>query len=88
MTSVGTGLPNTFFNRTRQDGKWLVVDEGLKKIEGFRFFISPVNETRISTPSGSLDLMSLPAGTIILIGVEGVNLMDYGGYFLKHVVFS
>ena len=84
MTSVGTGLPNTFFHRTRQEGKWLVVDEGLREIKNFRFFISTVNETSISTPSGNLDLMSLPSGTIILIDVEKINLMGYSGYLLRH----
>jgi len=80
MTSVGTGLPNTFSDRTRQEGKWLIVDEGLSEIENFRFFISPVNKTRLSTPSGAVDLTRLSAGTIILLDIESMSLMRYGGY--------
>ncbi len=83
MTSVGTGLPNTFYNRTRQEGKWLIVDEGLSEIENFRFFLSPVNETRLSTPCTNLDLMNLPSGTIILPGIEQVSLIEYIWYYFK-----
>ena len=81
MTSVGTGLPNTFSERTRTLGEWLVVDEGLKEIENFRFFISSVNETRMDTPSGGPNLAALPSGTIIAPDVVNMRLLTYGRYW-------
>ena len=86
MTSVGTGLPNTFSERTRTQGEWLVVDEGLKEIENFRFFISSVNETRMNTPSGGPNLTTLPSGTIIAPDVEKMSLLTYGGYWFRSII--
>jgi len=77
MTSVGTGLPNTFSTRTTRDGKWIVVDEEKKEIENFRFFISRVNNTHLTTPDGIIDLMTLPSGTVIIVGVEKISLIRY-----------
>ena len=77
MTSVGTGLPNTFSKRTSRDGKWIVVDEEKKEIDNFRFFISRVNNTYLTTPSGIIDLMTLPSGTVIVLGVEKISLISY-----------
>lgn len=88
MTSVGTGLPNTFFERTRTRGEWLVVDEGLKEIENFRFFVSSVNETRMETPSGGPNLTSLPSGTIIAPDVEKLRFLTYGGYWFLSIISS
>ncbi len=80
MTSVGTGLPNTFSKRTSRDGKWIVVDEEEKEIENFRFFISRVNNTSLTTPDGIIDLMEFPSGTIIVLGVEKISLLRYFFY--------
>jgi hypothetical protein len=77
MTSVGTGLPNTFFKRTSRDGKWIVVDEQKKEIDNFRFFISRVNNTYLTTPDGTIDLMTIPSGTVIVLGVEKISLIRY-----------
>jgi len=77
MTSVGTGLPNTFSKRTSRDGKWIVVDEEKKEIDNFRFFISRVNNTYLTTPGGTIDLMTLPSGTVIVVGVERISLIRY-----------
>jgi len=77
MTSVGTGLPNTFSKRTSMDGKWIVVDEERKELDNFRFFISRVNNTYLTTPDGTIDLMELPSGTVILIGVEKISFIRY-----------
>ncbi len=77
MTSVGTGLPNTFSKRTTREGKWIVVDEENKKIDSFRFFISRVNTPFLSTPKGMIDLNLLPSGTIILLGVEKISQLRY-----------
>ena len=86
MTSVGTGLPNTFLDRTRMRGEWLVVDEGLKDIEDFRFFVSSVNDTRMDTPSGGPNLSALPSGTIIAPDVENLRLLTYTGYWLLSII--
>ena len=92
MTSVGTGLPNTNFKRTSREGKWIVVDEGKKAIDNFRFFISSVNKTFLTTSNGTIDLMTLPSGTVILVGVERIPLLAYGLYwgdrFLKKIKFE
>ena len=77
MTSVGTGLPNTFSKRTTREGKWIVVDEENRAIDSFRFFISRVNTPFLSTPKGIIDLNLLPSGTIILLGVEKISLARY-----------
>lgn len=86
MTSVGTGLPNTFSKRTSRDGKWIVVDEEKKEIDNFRFFISRVNNTYLTTPGGTIDLMTLPSGTVIVVGVEEISLIRYLFYKCKEFV--
>lgn len=76
MTSVGTGLPNTFVSRTRKEGDWIIVDEQNRTLEPFRFFIQPVNQTKLTLPGMQFDLMQLPGGTIVRIGVEKVSLFE------------
>lgn len=77
MTSVGTGLPNTFSQRTTREGPWIVVDEENKEIDSFRFFISQINTPVMTTPKETLDLNTLPSGTVILLGVEKISLIRY-----------
>ena len=78
MTSVGTGLPNSSPDRTRRDGKWIVVDEGLKKLEdGLRFYLSPVNQTRLIAAGQHIGLEKIKTGSIILVDVERVSLMKW-----------
>lgn len=89
MTSVGTGLPNTLSKRTSRDGKWIVVDEEKKEIDNFRFFVSRINNTYLTTPNGTIDLMKLPSGTVILLGAEKISFFRYfffrcGEFFKKH----
>ncbi len=82
MTSVGTGLPNTFSNRTHREGEWLVVDEGMAEIPPFRFFIAKVNQPLVKTPRRDLDLLLLPQGTLIVVGVERLPIYLYWKYYL------
>jgi hypothetical protein len=78
MTSVGTGLPNSSPDRTRRDGEWIVVDEGLKKLEdGLRFYLSPVNQTRLIAAGQHISLEKIKAGSIILVDVERISLMKW-----------
>jgi len=74
MTSVGTGLPNTQSQRTRREGKWIVVDEGLKKIPGFDFFLSPINRTRLDVDDTAIPVETLSSGSVIRLDVETVPL--------------
>jgi hypothetical protein len=76
-TSVGTGLPNTYPDRTRRAGDWFVVDEKMRDVGGFRFFLSPINQTRLSTAGKSIDLGSIKAGSIIIMNVERVSLLRW-----------
>ncbi len=76
MTSVGTGLPNTFPSRTRRQGDWIIVDENNQRLSPFRFFIQPVNQTMLTLPKKQFDLMQLPGGTVVRIGVETVSLFE------------
>ena len=77
MTSVGTGLPNTHAARTRREGQWLVVDEGLATVPGFDFFISAVNETRLAVDGTAIAVDRLASGSVIRIDVERVRLLDW-----------
>jgi hypothetical protein len=77
MTSVGTGLPNTYTARTRREGPWIVVDEGLTTIPGFDFFISDVNATRLAVDGTAIGVQTLASGSVIHIDVERVRLLDW-----------
>jgi len=78
MTSVGTGLPNSSPERTRRDGEWIVVDEGLKKLEdGLRFYLSPVNRTRLIAAGQHISLDKIKAGSLILVDVERISLIKW-----------
>jgi hypothetical protein len=77
MTSVGTGLPNTSAARTRREGTWLVVDEGLATVPGFDFFISAVNQTRLTIDGAAVTVEDLSSGSVIHIDTERVRLLDW-----------
>jgi hypothetical protein len=77
MASVGTGLPNTYPDRTRREGDWFVVDEKMREVGGFRFFLSAINQTRLSTGGKPIDLGSIKAGSIIILNVERVSLLRW-----------
>ena len=77
MTSVGTGLPNTRAAKTRREGRWLVVDEELATVPGFDFFISTVNETRLTVDGTALGVDRLASGSVIHIDVERMRLLAW-----------
>lgn len=74
MDSVGTGLPNTGYESSRQNGKWRVKDEGRRAFWGMRFFYSPLNRTRLEAAGKEIILHDLPAGSLLLISTEKVCL--------------
>lgn len=77
MTSVGTGLPNTYTARTRREGQWIVVDEGMTAVPGFDFFISAVNATRLSVDGIAIPVETLVTGSVIRLDVERVRLINW-----------
>jgi len=77
MASVGTGLPNTYTARTRLEGQWIIVDEGLVTLPGFDFFISAVNATRLAVDGTAIAVQTLTSGSVIHIDVERVRLLDW-----------
>ncbi len=72
MASVGTGLPNTAPERTRREGGWMVVDEGMRRIDGFRFRLMDLNRTRVTVGNSAVDLGSVRNGSIVFFNVESV----------------
>ena len=77
MTSVGTGLPNTDAARTRREGQWMVVDEGLTTVPGFDFFISAVNTPRLAVDGAAIAVERLASGSVIHIQIEQVRLLEW-----------
>jgi hypothetical protein len=77
MASVGTGLPNTYPSRTRREGDWITVDEGLAIIPAFDFFISAVNATRLSVDGTPIPVETLATGSVIRLDVEPVRLVGW-----------
>ena len=77
MTSVGTGLPNTRVDKTRREGQWLVVDEGLTRIPGFDFFIASVNATRLVVNGTAVAVETLASGSVVRIDVERIRLLEW-----------
>ncbi len=73
MASVGTGLPNASPERTRREGEWIVVDEGRRVVDAFRFFLQPVNQTRITVNSIPLAMPNIKPGALIVIDLERIS---------------
>jgi len=82
MMSVGTGLPNTAPTRTRREGQWMVVDEGMQSLPGLDYYLSSVNRTRIMVDGSSVSLETVPSGSVIRLDVEKIPL---GLYWLWHL---
>lgn len=65
MESVGTGLPNTAAGRTRREDGWIVVDEKMRPTGPIRFYIMPVNQTRLKIAAKDIPVGRLKAGTLV-----------------------
>jgi hypothetical protein len=69
FASTGTGLPTDAGPRTRiLDGR-LVVDQD-EEMADFRFFLEPINQTRLDVAGTAIPLDHLPPGTLIDLNVE------------------
>ena len=77
MMSAGTGLPNNYPNRTRREGSWFVVDEEMREVGGFRFFMVPINRTRLAVAGEPVNLDTIKAGSIIQMDVERLSLLRW-----------
>jgi hypothetical protein len=77
MMSAGTGLPNTYPNRTRREGPWFVVDEEMREVGGFRFFMVPINQTRLAVAGEPINLDNIKTGSIIRMDVERLSLLRW-----------
>lgn len=75
--STGSGLPVSFPERTKRDGKWLVVDEMNKEVGTIRFYIVPVNQTRLVVGKHPILLSKLKSGTLIEIKASHVSNIKY-----------
>lgn len=75
--SSGSGLPVEFPERTTRDGKWLVVDEMNKDIGTLRFYMVPINETRLVVGSQSILISSLKSGTLIEVRADRVSYLKW-----------
>ncbi len=77
FTSVGSGLPNAHPDRTRHQDGWTVVDEGLRDLGALRFFISPVNCTRLLISGKVFDLNRLEPGSLVGISIERMRAFRF-----------
>jgi hypothetical protein len=73
MASVGTGLPNTASERTRREGGWLVVDEKMQQIQGFRYRLMDLNRTRVTVEGALVPLEEIRNGSVLFFDVESVR---------------
>lgn len=73
MASVGTGLPNTAPKRTRREAGWMVVDEGMHRIDGFRFRLVDLNRTQLTMEGTPVSLGEIRNGSILFFNVESVR---------------
>jgi hypothetical protein len=67
MESAGTGLPNTYPDRTTMESGWMVVDEKDKPVGPIRFFVVPINQVQLAIADRRIDLSGLATGTLIQV---------------------
>ena len=65
--SAGTGLPGSFSGKAVRKGAWWVVNEGGRPIDAFRFYIVPINKTRLTVADCNMSIGDLDSGTLIQI---------------------
>ncbi len=77
MASVGTGLPNAEPGRTRLEKNWIVVDEGMRSVGRVRFYMEPINRTRIRLAGRQVPLDRVRSGSILQIDAERPALWQW-----------
>lgn len=77
QASVGTGLPNTYPERTKIEDGWLVIDEQMRPIGRVRFYIVPINKTRLLLAGQEVDLSRLREGSLIQLTAERINRLEW-----------
>ena len=82
MASVGTGLPNAYPERTSMDGDTMVIDEQNRPVDVVRFFLMPINKTRLSLAGHEVDLSGVRPGSVIQIAAERVMAWQWLGWKL------
>ena len=76
MDSVGTGLPNT--SPGHRQGDWMVVEAGDKPLkEGIRFYLMPINQTKVRVGDIPMPLEKVRPGSLLLIDQEQIRLWRY-----------
>jgi hypothetical protein len=77
IESVGTGLPNAFPERTTKQIGWLVIDEGRKPMDSIRFFIVPINQTRLTVADHVIPLARLEGGSLIEVTAGKTSMIQW-----------
>ncbi len=75
--SSGSGLPNNAPERTTREKGWIVVDEKRRPVGTIRFYIAPINETRLFIAERSVQLNSLESGALIEISAARISRLRY-----------
>jgi hypothetical protein len=77
IESVGTGLPNASPKRTTKRNGWLVIDEGRRPMDSIRFFIVPINQTRLTIADQIIPLARLEGGSLIEVTAGKTRLLKW-----------
>ena len=75
--SSGSGLPVEFPERTSKAGKWLIVDELNREIGTLRFYIVPINQSRLSVGKHNISIGKLKSGTLIEIKASRSSYINW-----------
>ena len=75
--SSGSGLPVSSPERTTRKGGWWVVDEKSRPLEAFRFYIVPINRTRLTVAGKPIPIAALDSGTLIQLKSFKISQIEW-----------
>ena len=76
-------------DRTRLENGWIVVDEELRPVGPIRFFIMPVNQTRLTIAARHIPVEQLEAGTLIQVEAMRTSALSWlWGAAFSHFTFQ
>jgi len=75
--SSGSGLPDSSPEQTSRRGGWWVVDERNRPLETFRFYIVPINRTRLTVAGRSIPISDLDEGTLIQLKSLKISQIEW-----------